>query len=306
MLLPVWLVNLGLRLFVRGPLGRAKDPQQLRRKFERDAARSARLPKGANLHDDQIRRADDSAIPVVWASMDRPDRSRVILYLHGGAFIVGSAQTHRHVAAQLAGAAGTRALVPSYRLAPENPFPAGLEDALTCYRSLLGSHEPGQIAFAGDSAGGGLVFSLLLAAAEAGLPQPAAAVAFSPAADLTLSGASHRENAARDAMLPQHRSAEMVAMYLQGQDADQPKASPALARFDAPPPSLIFASEAEILRDDAVMLADALGRSGGDVQLELWPSLPHAWPVLTSLLRASGSALDLSGRFIRDAMDRTE
>ena len=150
----------------------------------------------------------------------------MILYLHGGAFIVGSAQTHRHVAAQLAGAAGTRALVPSYRLAPENPFPAGLEDALTCYRSLLGSHEPGQIAFAGDSAGGGLVFSLLLAAAEAGLPQPAAAVAFSPAADLTLSGASHRENAARDAMLPQHRSAEMVAMYLQGQDADQPKPRP--------------------------------------------------------------------------------
>ena len=178
--LPLWLVNAGLRLFVRLPLGWVKSPQQLRSRFERDAKWLFSAPKGAHFQRDRIRRGDGSDLPILWASLGRPRRERVLLYLHGGAFIVGSPNTHKHLAAALAGAAGVRALVPDYRLAPEHPFPAGLEDALCCYRHLLGTHEPAQIAIAGDSAGGGLVFALLLRLQEDGLPPPAAVVGFSP------------------------------------------------------------------------------------------------------------------------------
>ncbi|MEM7508874.1 MAG: alpha/beta hydrolase fold domain-containing protein [Pseudomonadota bacterium] len=304
MRLPLWLVNLGLRVFVRWPLGWIKTPQDLRARFARDAQLVFAMPDDAHFTPEALRRDDAPPMEMLWASQGRADRHRVILYLHGGAYLVGSPDTHRHLGAALAGAAGTRALLPGYRLAPEDPFPAAVEDALAAYRYLLETHEPGQIAFAGDSAGGGLVFALLLAAAQAGLPPPAAAVGFSPFTDLTLQAPSHRRNARREVMLPPQRAQEAVDYYLQGHDPRDPLASPAFGTFETPPASMILASTTEILADHATLLAETLRRFSGDVRLEIWPGLPHAWPMFVGRLTAADQATAEAGRFIQRAMDR--
>ncbi|MEM9099168.1 MAG: alpha/beta hydrolase [Pseudomonadota bacterium] len=298
MTLPPWVVNAALRVFVRWPLGWIKTPQAFRARFERDAKIVFRDPKGANYGRDAIRRPDGSLMPALWASLGRPDRTKVILYLHGGAFVAGSPNTHRHLAARLAGATDARTLLPDYRLAPEDPFPAALEDALTAYRHLLASYPPERIAVAGDSAGGGLTFCLLLAAQAEGLPPPAAVATFSPFCDFTLSAPSLKRNARREVMLPPNRASEVVDYYLAGHDPRDPLASPIFGAFTAPPPSLIMASTSEMLADNATIMAECLRKAGGDVQLEIWPGLPHAWPLLLGKLRAAESAVTNAGRFI--------
>lgn len=306
MMLPPWLLNALLRVFVRLPLGWIKTPQGLRARFERDAGLIFAMPEGATFGRERVRRADGSQIPALWASLGRPDRHRAILYLHGGAYLAGSSQTHRHLGAALSGAAGAKVLILDYRLAPESPFPASVEDALAAYRQLLEAHEPDQIAFAGDSAGGGLLFALLLAAQAAGLPPPGAVTAFSPFVDLTLSAPSMTRNAVREVMLPAHRAREAVEYYLQGHDPADPLASPCRGAFVMPPPALILASTTELLADNASMMAETLRASGGDVQLEMWPGLPHAWPIFVGRLRAADRAVALAGDFIRDRLERTD
>jgi acetyl esterase/lipase len=307
------LLSLFLRLAVKTALGLMKTPQTMRARFERGAARMFRSPEDANFVADAIRRNGEAGsggggngelIEALWASRGRPDRRRVILYLHGGAFLAGSIRTHRHLAAYLAGAAGVRAVLPDYRLAPEHPFPAALEDAFCVYRHLLGSgYEARHIALAGDSAGGGLVFSLLLKIAEQDLPKPACVVAFSPWADMTMTRPSLRRNARREMMLPVRRFREVVAHYLQGAMTTEPLASPVYGdygggEYDTPPPALITASKSEILRDDAVAMADRLREAGGDVALELWKDMPHAWPLFAGMVAEADNTVSHAGRFI--------
>jgi acetyl esterase/lipase len=302
------LLNLWLRLAVKQPLKRLRDPLFLRRRFERDAARFFIVPEGANFVEDLVRGAGNEAppdpVPVTWASRNRPDRRKVILYLHGGAFIAGSTRTHRHLGAALAGAAGVRAVLPDYRLAPEHPFPAALDDAIAAYRHLLGlGYAPGEIAVAGDSAGGGLVFALLLRAAAEGLARPACAVGFSPWVDLTGRQPSLRRNAGRDVMLPAGRAVEVARLYLGGHDPADPLASPLFGAWRDPPPALIMASRGEILVDEAIGLADALRGGGGDVRLELWRGVPHAWPIFCGLIGAADAAVAQAGAFIARHLD---
>ncbi len=299
------LLNLFLRTVVKTALGLMKTPQAMRARFERDAARAFRPPDDANFVADTIRRngraGGDGLIDALWASRGRPDRRRVILYLHGGAYVAGSPRTHRHLGAYLAGAAGMRTLLPDYRLAPEHPFPAGLEDALTAYRHLLTSgYEAGNIALAGDSAGGGMVFALLLKLRAAGLPDPACLVAFSPWCDMTMTRGSLRRNARRDVLLPVRRFREVVSHYLQGAMTTDPLASPVYGGFAdrPPPPTMITASKSEILRDDAAAMADLLREAGGDVALELWNDMPHAWPLFAGMLPEANVTVAQAGRFI--------
>ena len=297
------LLSLFLRLVVKTALGLIKTPRAVRARFERAAKRLFSPPEDANFVADTIRRngagGDGTLIETLWASRGRPDRRRVILYLHGGAYLAGSIRTHRHLAAYLAGAAGVRAVVPDYRLAPEHPFPAALDDALCVYRHLLESGYPARnIALAGDSAGGGLVFALLLKAAGQGLPGPACVVAFSPWTDLTMTRPSLRRNARRDMMLPLRRFREVVSHYLQGAMTTDPLASPVYGDYEAPPPALITASKAEILRDDAVAMADRLRQAGGDVALELWKDMPNAWPLFVGLVPEAAVTVERAGRFI--------
>lgn len=299
------LLNLGLRLFAKTALAKAREPRRVRRVFSRNARRFLSQPRGANFVATGIRRPDGTSMPALWCSRWRPDRHRLILYLHGGAYLAGSIDTHRHLGAMLAGAAGARLLLPDYRLAPENRFPAAVEDALAAYDHLLtAGYSAGNIALAGDSAGGGLVFALLLRLAAAGRPMPCCAVGFSPWVDMTGRAASLRRNERRDVLLPAHRLPDVVAFYLGDHDPADPLASPLFGDWQNPPPALIMAGRREILRDDALGLAEALQAGGGDVQLELWRRVPHAWPGFAGLLPEADQAVARAGAFIAGHLAR--
>ena len=302
------LLNLWLRFLIKPKLRRMKDPMVLRDGLERDAGRFFPLPSDCNLVDDLIRRpgrpANVGMITGQWVSRGRPDRRRVILYLHGGAYIAGSHRTHRHLGAALAGAAGVRALLPDYRLAPDHPFPAALEDALSAYNHLLAAgYDSNEIAIAGDSAGGGLGFALLLKLQQEGLPKPACIVGFSPWTDMTGESGSLRRNASRDVMLPVTRLQDAVDFVLNGHDPRDPLASPLFGDWADPPPAMLLASRHEILRNDSEDLARALSGAGGDVTLELWRNTPHAWPIFAGRLPEADAAIASAGRFIARHLD---
>ncbi|WP_340107524.1 alpha/beta hydrolase [Pikeienuella sp. HZG-20] len=295
-------ISLFLRLVEKPRLARMKSPMDARAAFERAAARIFRTPPDANLFADRIR-GPAGDIPIEWVSRGRPDRRSVVLYLHGGAYMMGSPATHRHLAARLAGHSEARALVPAYRLAPETRWPGAVEDALSCYRELLNAgYDAGRIAFAGDSAGGGLAFATLIAAREAGLPDPACIAAFSPWIDLTLSRKSLRRNARSDPMLPASRVAEARDLYVSAADAGAATASPLLAAIPSPPPVLIQASRIELLEDEAAEMAEKLREAGGDVRLEWFARTPHAMQIFCGLIPEADKALVRAGAFIRSKL----
>ncbi len=186
----------------------------------------------------------------------------MILWLHGGVHLMGSALTHRAMLARLGALTGCRACLPEFRLAPEHPYPAGLEDALAVWDGLVAAgHAPGSILLGGDSSGGGLMLALLARLLARG-QRPAAALAFSPWTDLTGSGASLVENAGADPMLPVSRYAEACGYYLAGTDPADPGASPLYARFPGCPPVWLHVSQTEILRDDTLRMARASAGRG--------------------------------------------
>ena len=191
------------------------------------------------------------------------------------------------------------AVLPDYRLAPEHPFPAAPRDALAAYAGLLDEGiDPARIVMGGDSAGGGLVFAALHMALAEGLPLPAAMLAFSPWADLTGSGESLTTLARRDALIPVRRFAEIRDVYLAGADPRDPRASPVFGRFAGAPPVLIQASEHEVLRDDARMLAARLRADGAAATLELTPRVPHVWQIFQRHLPEADAALDRAAAFL--------
>ncbi|MEM6488287.1 MAG: alpha/beta hydrolase [Pseudomonadota bacterium] len=295
--LPPAALNAALRITAKRLLARAQDPVAIRQSLETDGAVLFRHPPGAAYQPVDLPAA---AGPALWARARGSDEGRTILYLHGGAHLAGSPRTHRHLAAALAGAAGARALVIDYRLAPEHPLPAGLADARGAWDWLLAQGTPpGRIVLAGDSAGGGMALSLLAALTDDRAAMPGAVVAFSPWTDLRGTAASLVDNARSDAMLPAHRLADVVARLLApGIDASDWRVSPLLATYRRPPPAMIFASMDEILLDDAVQMAEVLRRAEGDPELELRQGLPHAWPLFYDYLEAANADVARAGAFI--------
>jgi acetyl esterase/lipase len=187
-----------------------------------------------------------------------------------------------------------------YRLAPEHPFPAALDDALAAYRWLLAEGaDPRRIAVMGDSAGGGLAFSLLLRLRDQGAPLPAAAVALSAWTDLALTGASLRLNAAADPMLNAEDLPKLAACYLASADPRDPYASPLYGDATGLPPTLIQAGSDEILHDDSTRMADRLRAAGCEVELEIWPRMPHAWHLFAPVLPEARRAIERIGAFVR-------
>ena len=203
----------------------------------------------------------------------------ILLYFHGGGYFTGSPQTHRPITGAYA-TRGMKVFAPEYRLAPEWPYPTALNDGLSAYAGMLAAGAlPAQLAIGGDSAGGGLTLSVLLAAKAAHLPMPACALLFSPWTDLAGTGDSMISNRWRDATLVSERMISDAELYLSGEDPRNPLVSPLYGDMTGLPPLLIQVGEGEILRDDSTRLAARAEEAGVEVDLSIWPKMPHVFQV---------------------------
>lgn len=225
---------------------------------------------------------------------------RVVMYLHGGGYCFCSPKTHRRIAYALASGGEARTFSLAYRLAPEHPFPAAVDDALAAYRQLLAEGVcPARMVICGDSAGGGLALAMLLSLRDSDEPMPAGAVLFSPWTDLAATGASLATNNQSDVMLTGAAVARFSRHYLNDTPADHPIASPLYAQFSGLPPLFIQASDTEVLLDDAVRVAEKARLAQVTVNFKVWPRLPHAWPTMTPFLPEAKAAVKEAVEFIR-------
>lgn len=235
-----------------------------------------------------------------WLSVPESDAGRLVVYFHGGGYVSGSLDTHRDLASRLAREIGGRALNVAYRLAPEHPFPAALEDALAAYRWLVQTGvDPRQVALAGDSAGGGLAVSVLVAARDAGDPLPAAAVAMSPWTDFEASGETMTSRARVDPMISREQVLATVELVVGDGDRRHPLIAPIYADLRGLPPILIQVGDAETMLDDSRRLAERARAAGVEVELEVWDEMFHGWQMFARLLPEGARAIERIGAFLR-------
>lgn len=247
-----------------------------------------------------------AGIDVDWLRPKNADESKVLLYLHGGAYLLGSRRTHRQLASHMAREAGVVAMLPEYRLAPEHPFPAAIDDAVAVYRGLLESGiEPQNIIISGDSAGGGLSVATLLALRHAGDPLPAATVLLSPFLDVTGSGESAKTRADRDPWFDVN-DLEVVARYYCPDESRwrDPLVSPVFANVAGLPPTLIHVGDDEILLSDSTRLAEKLQAAGVEVELEIWPDMWHVFQLFVGKMPESRRAIEKIGAYIRERLQQ--
>ncbi|MEX3313641.1 alpha/beta hydrolase [Sulfitobacter sp. PS-8MA] len=288
------LLNRYLR-WTEKPLLSRGSPQLLRRVLELQARLFFRGPRD---------------VRAVWRTLPKGPRAlwlvpsnagaRVILYIHGGGFVFGSPQTHQAMLARLASRSAARAVLPTYARVPEARFPEALEDVRAAWEALRDSGIAAQnIVIGGDSAGGALAFNLLAELCQEGGALPAGVFGLSPLLDMTFSGASFRENAGRDVLLPTERASEMAQLYLNGRDARDPRASPLFADFSTAPPIWLCVSDSEILRDDSRRLAARLKATEVSVTLREEHDLPHVWPLFQNHLPEAQETLTALAAWIR-------
>jgi acetyl esterase/lipase len=257
-----------------------------------------RIPVGSD-----IRKADVALgeVPAVEVTVDGVDSANVILYFHGGVYVIGSAGSSVPLVADLARRTHTKVVTLDYRLAPENPYPAAVEDARAAYAGLLSQGvDPGNIAFAGESAGGGLAVAALLASRDAHLPMPSSAFVMSPWADLTLSGSTIVEKQEVDPTLTGEGLRWGVAAYLGAANPLDPYVSPALADLRGLPPILIQVGSHEILLGDAIQLAGKAAKGDVAITLDVVPGVPHVFQAFAAVLDEGGAALSRAAGFLRE------
>jgi monoterpene epsilon-lactone hydrolase len=243
---------------------------------------------------------DADGVRAEWIAASGAAADRAILYLHGGGYVLGSLHSHRDMCERLSRAAQARVLALEYRLAPEHPFPAAVEDATAAYQWLLKQGlRPKRIAIAGDSAGGGLTFATLLALKRGGSPMPACATPLSPWVDLEGLGDSMTSKDSEDPMVHKPLVEEMAKTYVPSGDFRNPLAAPLYGDLAGLPPLLIQVGSRETLLDDAVRIADKAKRAGVDVEIEVWPGQIHVWQIFASRLDEGEQAIQKLGAFIR-------
>jgi monoterpene epsilon-lactone hydrolase len=246
----------------------------------------------------KIEPATIGGVPGEWVTGPNP-APITLLYIHGGGYFACSAKTHRPITVAYA-LGGFRVYAPDYRLAPEHPFPAAVDDALAVYRVLAGETSP--LVLSGESAGGGLALALMLAARDAALPLPAAAALFSPWTDLAATGDSIRTNDRSCAMFHGEPIAREARRYLNGADPRNPLASPLYADLRNLPPLLIHASRDEVLRDDSIRFAERARAAGVSVDLKIWPVVSHAWQLSQFFVPEARQSLREASAFLRAAV----
>ena len=235
-----------------------------------------------------------------WTSTPGGTADAAILYRHGGGYVIGSLDSHRHLVSEAGRAAGCWVLSLDYRLAPEHPFPAAVNDAVAGYRYLLARDiKPGRIAIAGDSAGGGLVVAAMVAIRDAGLPQPGCGWGISPWVDREAIGGTMTTKAAADPTVQQAGILDMARLYLNGADPRSPLAAPLYADLKGLAPLLIQAGACETLLDDAIRLAQIAGAADVYVDLQIWPEMIHVWHLFHPELKAGKRAIEEGGAFVR-------
>lgn len=220
----------------------------------------------------------EGGVPGEWLHPVAADDTARILYLHGGAYLLGSRDSHRGLAGKVADEVGVDTFLAEYRLAPEHPYPAALEDAVAAFDAVAADVGPGRVLVVGDSAGGGLAVALGVALRDRGTGVPGAIAAMSPWTDLSASGDSITELNEVDVMLDGGRVGEIAALYCCDTPPDDPLVSPLFADLAGLPPLLVHAGTAEILRDDAVRLVERVREAGGDATLRLYDGMWHVWP----------------------------
>ena len=238
-----------------------------------------------------------------WTSTPNDARDAALLYLHGGGYVIGSLDSHRHLVAEAGRACGIAALALDYRLAPEHAFPAAVDDALTAYRFLVARGiAPGRIAIAGDSAGGGLVAAAMLAIREAGRPQPACGWCISPWVDMEASGETMTSKAAADPTVQRTGILDMAKLYLNGANPRAPLASPIYTDLKGLAPLMIQVGACETLLDDALRLARVAGAADVRVDLQIWPEMIHVWHLFHPELKAGLRAIEAGAAFVRSML----
>jgi monoterpene epsilon-lactone hydrolase len=242
---------------------------------------------------------DAGGVPAEWTTAPGAREDRALVYLHGGAYCIGGIATHRGLAARLSRMARLRVLNVDYRLAPEHPHPAAVDDAVTAVRFAYAcGFAPARVAVGGDSAGGGLALATLLALRDAGEALPAAGVCISPWTDLSGSGESMRTRASLDPLVEAGTLAQMAAHYLAGRDPRTPLASPLFADLAGLPPLLVHVGTAEILLDDATRLAERARDVGVEVELEVWDDMIHVWHAFADMLPEGEQAVQGIAEFL--------
>jgi epsilon-lactone hydrolase len=245
------------------------------------------------------REVDASGVPAILCEREDGSDDPMLVYFHGGGYRIASALAYRAYGSNLARACRARVLLVDYRLAPEHRFPAAVDDALAAYRWALDSGTaPGGIVVGGDSAGGGLTGALLLAARAHSLPLPAGAVCLSPWADLTNTSGSYESRAGADKLFSKTSATEAAALYLDGSDPTDPLASPVFGDWSGMPPLLIQVGDAEVLLDDAALLARVAREAGVDVEHRVYPEMPHVWQLNFPAFPEAVEAVEEIGRFI--------
>ena len=288
------LIRLGVRLFIRraNPADvsiakRRKSMAAYARRVPRPPARTTTVEKALwSVSAERIARPQSS-----------PDR--VVFFLHGGGYIAGGPALYRQVTWRIAEAARAGVIAVDYRLAPEHPFPAAIDDAFAAWRALLAEgFDPRRCAILGDSAGGGLALALALKLRDERIPLPAAVVAISPWTDLAITGRSAAAGAS-DPMMYAEELAPMATQFLAGADPRNPYASPLYGDTRGLPPTLIQVGSDEIMRDDATRMAAKLKDAGCTIALEIWPRMPHVWHAFAPIMPEARHAIARIGEFIR-------
>jgi epsilon-lactone hydrolase len=241
-----------------------------------------------------------NGVPAEWTTTPNDARDAALMYLHGGGYVIGSLDSHRHLVAEAGRACGIAALALDYRLAPEHPFPAAVDDALAGYRFLLARGvAAARIAIAGDSAGGGLVVAAMLAIRDAGLPEPGCGWCISPWVDMEAVGETMTSKAVADPTVQRAGILDMAKMYLNGADPRSPLAAPIYADLNGLAPLLIQVGACETLLDDALRLAKVAGVADVRVDLQIWPEMIHVWHLFHPELKAGLRAIEEGGAFVR-------